>query len=87
MDAGPAKVRRRLTAEVSKYKMSFQLTLSQVETLDLFFQNDIKGGALRFDMPHPRTGNIVKMRITGPPQYRALGGEMFEARVEMEEMP
>ena len=87
MDAGPAKVRRRFTANVRKMIMKFELDLSQVDTLDSFFDNTIKSGALSFDMPHPRTGNTVTARIVKPPEYKSIGGEYFDANIEMEILP
>jgi len=49
MDAGPAKVRRRFTANVRPIKAALILWDNQVQYLDNFFMNDCQGGALPFD--------------------------------------
>ena len=48
MDAGPAKVRRRFTANVRPIKCKLKVTDTQYVALASFFQNDCAGGALSF---------------------------------------
>jgi hypothetical protein len=61
MDAGIAKQRRR---GLSPQQMSttFILTTEQVATFENFVSNTIKGVA-RFGFPHPRTQQVVEVRI------------------------
>lgn len=61
MDSGPAKQRYR-GKKPSNMQVSFIMTGSQVETLETFTTETIKGTA-RFGFPHPRTGFIVEARI------------------------
>lgn len=57
MDAGPAKVRRRFTAKVTRLPLEWHLTSAQVSTLDSYYDNDLKGGSLPITaFTHPRTG-------------------------------
>lgn len=61
MDAGPSKMRRR-GARPDQMTVGFYMTTAQVETLDNFVKNTIKGTA-RFYFPHPRTGAAVEARL------------------------
>lgn len=70
MDAGPAKMRKR-GARPNTLNVSFMMTKVQVDTLDTFIQDTIKGTA-RFGFPHPRTSAVVETRIV--PQD---GGTMY----------
>jgi hypothetical protein len=61
MDLGPAKLRRRGTRP-DVLNVSFLMTSSQVETLENFVENTIKGTA-RFDFIHPRKLVVSEVRI------------------------
>lgn len=61
MDAGPAKQRYR-GKKPSTMQVSFIMTDSQVETLESFATLTLKGTA-RFGFTHPRTQEIVEVRI------------------------
>jgi len=61
MDAGPAKQRYR-GKKPSTMQVSFIMTDSQVETLETFATETLKGTA-RFGFTHPRTKEIVETRI------------------------
>ena len=60
-DAGPAKMRRR-SNRVKTLSMVFDMTTAQVETLESFIENTITG-TIRFGFNHPRTNQIVEVRI------------------------
>lgn len=87
MDAGPPKVRRRHTAGVRKWKMAFDLTLAQVDELDVFYETTTAHGTLRFNMTNPRTEATEEFRFKGPPTHANVGGELWESTVEMEQLP
>ena len=61
MDAGPAKLRRRGNRP-SQMTLGFYMTTAQVEILETFVLNTLRGTA-RFGFPHPRTGLQVEARI------------------------
>lgn len=61
MDAGVAKQRRRGLSP-SQMNLSFIVTTAQVTVFENFINNTIKGVS-RFGYPHPRTNNIVEVRI------------------------
>lgn len=91
MDAGPAKVRRRFTAQVRPINATLILTAAQVQILDDFYVTTLEGGALPFDWIHPRDTasppTVVQFRFVRPPQYAALEPDIWQAPVELEILP
>lgn len=69
MDAGPAKMRRR-GSRPSTMQVTFDMSTAQVEILRTFVQDTLKGTA-RFGFTHPRTNEIVEVRIV-PQQEGSL---------------
>lgn len=61
MDAGPAKMRKRGN-KPQVLSVNFLMTTNQVEILDSFIKDTLQGTA-RFGFTHPRTGNVVEVRI------------------------
>ncbi len=87
MDQGPAKSRQRTTAGPRRLGFSLFLTRAQTATLDSFFNDDTKGGAVAFTFPHPRTGVSMSCRFTEPPRYQMQGGDIFRATLSLEVLP
>lgn len=87
MDQGPDKLRQRSTAGVRKFRMSFLLTATQVQTLDTFYAATLKGGSLAFDFTHPRSGDSLSLRFESPPVYVPAGNGYFKAGFEAEALP
>jgi len=92
METGPAKVRRRYTAGVRKFPVSFVLTEAQVATMDTFLQETLLGGALKFDWLHPRTGAAVTFRIIPESEetlntYTPLGRGYWSTSLQVEALP
>lgn len=86
MDRGPAKMRRRTTANVRPVAFSMFLKPAQVQTLDDFYMNDTFSGVEPFDFQHPRTKQYVKARFTAMPQYtnRSTG---YDVSIALEILP
>ena len=61
MDAGPAKMRRR-GKKPTTLNMNFLMTAAQVDTLEDFTKNIIRG-TYRFDFKHPRTNATIEARM------------------------
>lgn len=55
VDAGPAKVRRRFTADVRRFTVALKMSAAQCDTFEAFWRDDLLQGALPFDWVHPRT--------------------------------
>lgn len=86
MDVGPAKYRRRTTADVRPISFSLFLKKDDVAVLDNFYVNEVFSGADEFDFTHPRTGVMHKARFTAQPQYRSrsIG---YDVSIQLEIMP
>jgi hypothetical protein len=87
MDEGPAKVRQRGTAGVGQMNVSYILSAAQAGTLADFHAQGLSGGTMRFDFPHPRTGQNVACRFRKAPTLSALNGGYYRARIELEVLP
>lgn len=87
MDAGPAKVRRRMTDSVRPLKCAVVCTAAQVTIFDDFFTTTLSGGASAFNMTHPRTGSTVEMRFVSIPKYRSMDINLWEISMDLEELP
>ena len=87
MDSGPDKVRNRTTAGVRDFQIGFIMTKAETAIFDAFYLNDLNGGALAFDFTHPRTGEILSLRMKKPPQYRAQNSKYFRIKIEAEALP
>lgn len=71
MAAGPAKVRRRTTADVRTIACRVRLSHAQQATLDQFYLFDTMSGALPFDWVHPVTRVPAEIRFVEEPGYSA----------------
>jgi putative lipoic acid-binding regulatory protein len=78
MDAGPAKVRRKLSNNSRFVTVELSLTATEVGYFDTFFMTTLLGGVLRFDWVHPRTLAAIESRImvdeSQGPSYRDREG-------------
>lgn len=73
MDAGPPKTRQRFTAGVTDIPVNMTLSIAQLATFEAWFNADIQGGSLPFDMSHPRADEVVSMMIVPPYQLNPVG--------------
>lgn len=93
MSVGPDKVRNRAAADVTTFPMAISLTRDQVAILDDFYRVTTLFGANAFEWKHPRTGNPIDYRFTGPPSFtpkapRQNGTvDRWGASFELEAMP
>jgi hypothetical protein len=86
MEFGPAKVRRRYTAEIKVYQVSLVLTPDQVTTLDTFYDSTL-GAVDAFDWVDPRTLAAAVLRFRSRPEYRPLGGGFWRTSFALEKLP
>jgi hypothetical protein len=87
METGPAKLRQRTTAGVRLFQMEYLVDAAQMASLDAFYRDDLMGGILAFDFPHPRGGGTLSCRFRAPPAFAAANGEYFRAAVALEALP
>ena len=87
MDVGPAKQRRLYTAGVKQWTMTWELEASEVTTFQAFFESTLEGGALAFDLPHPRTGVSTSVRFVKPPAWHPVTGDGWQVQTVLEVLP
>ena len=86
MDVGPAKMRRRYTAEVRVYSMGLLLTTAQVATLETFYVTTL-GCVEPFDWIDHRTNAAASYRFRSPPSYSEAGPGYWRATLDLEVLP
>jgi len=87
MDKGPAKLRRRTTANTRPISFELNLTPAEVQTLDDFYTTTLFSGVDAFDMDHPRTGDPVSVRFVERPAYVEREGIDYRVSINLEIMP
>ncbi len=87
MEQGPPKLRRRGTDAPAKIAAQFLLDTAQCGVLENFYAETLSGGAQRFAFTHPRSGLAVLCRMAQPPEFIALNGGHFRARLTLEVLP
>lgn len=90
MDQGPSKTRRRFTASVKKYEVTFLMSASQLSTFRTFFDSAISGGANSFTFTDPIVNTSGSFRIDmsqGSPTITPLSGGQYTVSFSMEKLP
>lgn len=87
MDKGPAKVRRRSTANIAPMSFSLNLTDSQWAILKTFFNDTTFGGTEVFDFDHPKTGEPLRCRFVEVPEASDREGVINIVPISLEVMP
>ena len=86
-DTGPAKIRRRTTANVRPYKTTLRFTAAQMTTFETFYVTTLVSGSLAFDWNEPRSGSVKSFRFVSPPKYQARGGDFWNVGLDLEQLP
>jgi hypothetical protein len=86
---GPAKVRRRTTANSYPIKMRMRLTPTQHSTFLTFYSTTLFSGATTFTFTHPETGATVSARFNPKttPSWVPVGALDRLVSFELEIMP
>jgi len=87
MDKGPAKVRRRTTANVRPISFTLKLTPEQTQELDEFYDITTHSGVDVFDYIHPRTGAACEARFVERPTYGEMEAVIYNCSISLEIMP
>lgn len=77
METGPPKTRRRFTAGIRPVTAQYVVDDAQLQTFEVFFENEIAAGALSFAWTHPRTENQVSAKIVPPYQVEPVNGGLW----------
>ena len=84
MGYGPAKVRRRTTANIRKFSISMFFSSTQLTTFETFYTTTISSGSVSFNFRHPRTQAVESFRIANIPTYDPMGmGYIVVFQMEM----
>lgn len=87
-DTGPGKMRRRTTAMAKPLRGRMLMDGAQVEALEAWLTDDILGGTLVFDFPHPVTRDTVQCVIgEEAPSISHAGGDAFYVNLTLEIVP
>lgn len=86
MEVGPAKVRRRATAQPYPVKGILKLTESELGTLRTFYETTLIGGSLRFSHKDPVSLTAKELRFTAPPSWTMSNG-FYVVQLEFEILP
>lgn len=84
MDAGPDFVRPRFTATVDYASGDMVLSDSELSDLMTFYRQTTFMGSQWFSWSHPETGSPAEFRFMGPPQRRALSGDLWQVDLSFE---
>lgn len=88
-EAGPAKRRRRHTADGKTQPVVFEVTGAQATIFEAFFDDDLGGGTLPFLWQGPRdtepAGWVFNMQ--GPWGLSPLGGDWWDLSMNIERLP
>jgi len=87
MDKGPAKVRRRFTANVRPITCKLILTRAQLSTFEYFYHVDCADGSLRFNWNNPITEVAYEFRFVGEPTIEPVNGADWMVTFNLEQMP
>lgn len=87
MDKGPAKLRRRTTANTYPLSFMLWLTSDEVDILKDFYDNETFSGSEEFDYVHPRTGEACQARFAERPSWSEREAVVYGASVSLEILP
>lgn len=86
-DAGPGKSRRRFTAGAKNHTVMMRMSTAQVGIFEAFFDDDLHGGSLRFELAHYRTGVTKEFKFSKPYTIAPRGGSFWNVTLPLKEMP
>lgn len=89
-DQGPPKQRNRFTAQVKTYRVTWEMTGSQLDTFWTFYRTTLGNGAVQFDgLPTPRTAAVANHRfnVSEEPTVTAIGHDSYAVSAMLEVLP
>lgn len=72
MDVGPEKTRRRTIAGEDEIRVVYEMDTTQLAAFETFRETTISGGSEVFELPHPRTGATINVRMENV-EYSPMG--------------
>lgn len=86
VSVGPAKVRRRTTANVRPITGSMMMLEAQYQTFIDFVIDDIKDRAIAFTFPNPHGGSPLLVRMRQPASVSSVGVD-WRVQIGLEVLP
>ena len=86
MGYGPAKLRRRTTAQIKQQPINLVLDDAERNTLDTFYISTLSQ-TLPFNYTDPVTGATVDARFVSPPVYREVSCTHWSCSMVFEFLP
>ncbi|NKM69160.1 hypothetical protein [Rhizobium laguerreae] len=86
VSVGPAKLRRRTTANVESITGSMMMSEAECQTFKSFVKNDIKDRSMAFTFPDPHGGSALLVRMRQPPSYTSMG-ILWRVQIGIEVLP
>lgn len=82
---GPPRTRRRFTRARRTFRRSFLLRGAQYDAWWKYFDVDLAAGARQFEVVHPISKEIVKLKLSAPPSVSPVGVDAFYVSLDAEE--
>jgi hypothetical protein len=82
-EVGEGKRRRRSTARLQSWTLSFMMTAAEVAIFELFYQDDLGDGVLPFDWVYPMTGATWRFWFDVQQPYGISIATGIEYRVDL----
>lgn len=86
-EAGPPITRRRGTVQTMQAMATFVFAKEEYIVFRDWYRASLKGGALRFGMVHPVTGEAAQWTFDGEPQMTATTNRRVRVSVQLRQMP
>lgn len=86
-DVGPAGVRRRSTAGVSRLSGRMVMSTEQWNRLKQFYRDDTLGGSLAFGFPEPISEEQILVRFSASPSRTPVTDDDWEVALAFEVLP
>jgi hypothetical protein len=86
-DTGPAKVRRRSTANVRPMAGNMNITDAQLTALKTFYDTTTLSGSLPFTFPDPETAATLLVRFDGVPGWSYVSPDVWLVMLKLEVLP
>lgn len=86
VDAGPAKIRRRITQNIQPVTGNLILSLTELGYIRTFYDTTLLGGSLRFSWKDPVSLSTKEFRFTAPLKWTISNG-LYDVTLELEILP
>lgn len=83
---GPAKTRRRTTANIKELSGEMQMTAPQLTVLETFIEDEIGDGSKVFLFPHQFGGPMMLVRMAAPIEVGRVGA-LVSVSISLEILP